>query len=56
MGRDNDATDYTVGLLDELRKQQPEPRLGQLIINAVRPQEPCPEVFYVKDETPGEAD
>lgn len=50
MTHDNDAIDYTVGLLGEFWKQQPELRLGQLIINAVRPQEPCPEVFYVKDE------
>ena len=50
MNRDNNAIDYTVGLLGELWKQQPELRLGQLILNAVRPAEPCPEIFTIEDE------
>jgi hypothetical protein len=24
--------------------------LGQLIVNVVRPKEPCPEVFYIEDD------
>lgn len=28
----------------------PDLRLGQLIVNAVRPTSPCPEVFYIEDE------
>jgi uncharacterized protein YihD (DUF1040 family) len=28
----------------------PDLRLGQLIVNAVRPSSPCPEVFYVEDD------
>jgi hypothetical protein len=27
----------------------PDLRLGQLIVNAIRPREPCPEVFSVED-------
>ncbi|MBP7632943.1 hypothetical protein KBA41_02145 [Candidatus Ozemobacteraceae bacterium] len=27
----------------------PDLRLGQMIINAVRPEQPCPEVFYIED-------
>ncbi|HOT30423.1 MAG TPA: hypothetical protein PLU72_19775 [Candidatus Ozemobacteraceae bacterium] len=27
----------------------PDLRLGQIIINAVRPEHPCPEVFYIED-------
>lgn len=50
MSRDKDAINYTIGPLGELWKQQPELRLGQMTINAVRPQKPCPEVFYAKYE------
>lgn len=28
----------------------PDLRLGQLIVNAVRPSSPCPDVFYVEDD------
>ena len=48
MSRDNDAIDYTVGLPGDLRKQQPGLRLGQLIRNAERPREPCPDSLASK--------
>lgn len=28
----------------------PDLRLGQLIVNVVRPTSPCPDVFYVEDD------
>lgn len=31
-------------------EESPDLRLGQLIVNAVRPTNPCPEVFYAQDE------
>ncbi|SFR76483.1 hypothetical protein SAMN05428960_1292 [Mitsuaria sp. PDC51] len=31
-------------------EESPDLRLGQLIVNAVRPTNPCPEVFYARDE------
>jgi uncharacterized protein YihD (DUF1040 family) len=31
-------------------QESPDLRLGQLIVNVVRPTQPCPEVFYVEDE------
>ena len=40
-------------LLSALRaawEESPDLRLGQLIVNAVRPTSPCPEVFYAQDE------
>jgi hypothetical protein len=30
--------------------ESPDLRLGQLIVNAVRPTHPCPEVFYTEDD------
>ncbi len=30
--------------------EAPDLRLGQLIVNAVCPKEPCPEVFYAEDD------
>ncbi|MGD2150083.1 MAG: hypothetical protein PVF99_05695 [Desulfobacterales bacterium] len=27
----------------------PKMRLGQLIMNVVRPKDPCPEIFYIED-------
>lgn len=30
--------------------ESPDLRLGQLIVNAVRPANPCPEVFYAEDD------
>ena len=31
-------------------EESPDLRLGQLIVNAVRPSEPCPEVFHAEDD------
>jgi len=30
--------------------ESPDLRLGQLIVNAVRPSNPCPEVFHAADD------
>lgn len=35
--------------LRELWEKSPDMRLGQLIVNAVQPREPCPDVFYIED-------
>jgi hypothetical protein len=40
-------------VLDALRKvweQQPDLRLGQLLVIGVRPMEPCPELFNIEDQ------
>jgi hypothetical protein len=40
------------GVLNAIRrawKQEPDLRLGQLIVVAARPKEPCPEVFSLED-------
>jgi len=40
-------------LLDALREvwtRNPDLRLGQLLVNAIRPEQPCPEIFYAEDD------
>ena len=50
MPNDDARIDYVTSEIARLWKLQPELRLGQLIVNAVRPSDPCPEVFSVRDE------
>ncbi len=47
--RDPTRIDQILKLLREVWTQAPDLRLGQIIVNAVRPREPCPEVFSVED-------
>ena len=42
--------DVTLAALRAAWVESPDLRLGQLIVNAVRPSDPCPEVFYAEDE------
>lgn len=40
-------------MLDKLRDvwmKEPDLKLGQIIVIATRPKNPCPEVFYTEDE------
>ena len=40
------------GMLEAVRRawmRYPDLRLGQLLVIAVKPSEPCPDVFYVED-------
>lgn len=47
--RDPARIDQVLDVLRRVWTQNPDYRLGQLIINAVRPKEPCPEVFRIED-------
>ena len=47
--RDPARIDRMLDLLREVWTRSPDLRLGQLIVNAVRPHDPCPEVFSVED-------
>jgi hypothetical protein len=31
-------------------EQSPDLRLGQLLLSAVRPEQPCPEIFHIEDD------
>ena len=48
--RDPARIDDVLAALRAAWVESPDLRLGQLIVNAVRPTNPCPEVFYTEDE------
>ena len=47
--RDPRRIERMVLQLQEIWEKHPDMRLGQLIVNAVRPKEPCPEVYSIED-------
>jgi uncharacterized protein YihD (DUF1040 family) len=48
--RDPDRIDPILALLREVWTQSPDLRLGQLIVNAIRPNQPAPQVFSAEDD------
>ena len=48
--RDPVRIDDALATLRAVWSESPDLRLGQLLVNAVRPAEPCPEIFYVEDD------
>jgi len=48
--RDSARIDHALATLRQVWSESPDLRLGQLLVNAIRPDEPCPEVFYVEDD------
>lgn len=48
--RDSKRIDEIVSTIDRIWKDNPDLRLGQLITIAIKPNDPCPEVFHAKDE------
>ena len=47
--RDPERIDEILGLVRQVWLQDPDLRLGQIIVNAVRPGNTCPEIFAVED-------
>ena len=47
--RDPARIDRMIEMLWELWKLQPDMRLGQLLVNVIRPDEPCPQIFSAED-------
>ena len=47
--RDPDRIDSVIDVLRDVWNCNPDIRLGQLIVCAAEPKEPCPEVFYMED-------
>lgn len=47
--RDPARIDRMTERLRELWHAQPDQRLGQLLVNVIRPGEPCPRVFHAED-------
>lgn len=48
--RDPSRIDEVLAALREAWLESPDLRLGQLIVNAIRPSNPCPEIFYKEDD------
>ncbi|HEY4262957.1 MAG TPA: hypothetical protein VGM98_22545 [Schlesneria sp.] len=48
--RDPNRIDSLLEAIRDLWQRQPEMRLGQLLVNVMRPSQPCPEVFHVEDD------
>jgi hypothetical protein len=48
--RDPARIDPMLSLIREIWTADPDLRLAQLIVNALRPEEPCPQVFHAEDE------
>lgn len=48
--RNPSRIDDVLAALRDAWVESPDLRLGQLIVNAVRPSDPCPEIFYMEDE------
>ena len=49
--RDKNRIPEILEKLEEVWVANPDCRLGQLLMVAVRPENPCPEMFYVEDDT-----
>lgn len=47
--RDPARIDRIIEKLRGVWKAQPDLRLGQLLVNAIRPSQPCPQVFFPED-------
>lgn len=48
--RDKNRISKILNELDRIWKANPDFRLGQLIVDATKPKDSCPEVFYIEDE------
>lgn len=47
--RDPERIDQILKAIREVRQLDPDLRLGQIVVNALRPGEPCPEIFGAED-------
>lgn len=48
--RDPNRIDRVLDLLRQYWTQYPDMRLGQIVVCAIRPKEPCPQVFFAEDD------
>jgi hypothetical protein len=48
--RDKSRIAKVLKLVEKVWTENPDFRLGQLIVNAVRPSVPTPELFHIEDE------
>lgn len=48
--RDPARIEQVLAAVKAVWEQEPDLRLGQLLVIATRPKEPCPEVFHIEDD------
>jgi len=48
--RDSERIPEILSNLERIWKDNPDFRLGQLLMVAIRPKNPCPDVFYKEDD------
>lgn len=48
--RDPERIEPMLDTLRQIWQHYPDWRLGQLLVNAINPNTPCPEIFYAEDE------
>ena len=48
--RDPDRLDPMLYTIRQIWQRYPDMRLGQLLVNAINPNTPCPEIFHAEDE------
>jgi hypothetical protein len=48
--RDPARIEAVLSAIKEAWVRHPDLRLGQLVVIATKPKDPCPEVFYIEDE------
>jgi hypothetical protein len=49
--RDPARIPQVLRLLEQVWQKQPDQRLGQLLLNHLSPVSPCPELYYMEDDT-----
>jgi hypothetical protein len=47
--RDPERIEEVLGLVREVWLEDPDLRLGQIVVNAARPRNACPEIFAIED-------
>lgn len=47
--RDPKRIEHVLNTIREAWEKQPDMRLGQLLIAAIRPKQPCPDLFHMED-------
>lgn len=48
--RDPSRIEEMLRALEEIWRRDPDLRLGQIVVNAIRPSDPVPEVYYAEDD------
>jgi uncharacterized protein YihD (DUF1040 family) len=48
--RDPKRIEQIIDLLREVWEHNPDLRLGQIVVNAIRPSESCPQIFGTEDD------